>query len=88
MIRGFPLREQLHPFEQALVLLTIGPEAYERRLVQVDALRRSTLEVWPFLLPAHLHLSRSYRRMGSLNDWADAGKEGPNTVAQLRAAVC
>jgi hypothetical protein len=74
IIRGFPPREQLHPFEQALVLLTIGPEAYERRLVQVDALRRSTLEVWPFSLPLHLHPSRIYRRIGSSNNWADAGK--------------
>lgn len=68
IIRGFPPREQMHPFEQALVLLTIGPEAYERRLVQVDALRRSTLEVCPvYSVLACVYVPAIFGTKGSLD---------------------
>eukprot|EP00884_Botryococcus_braunii_P021816 jgi/Botrbrau1/8318/Bobra.0081s0007.1 len=45
MLKGFPERAQLHPFERALLLLTVGPEAYERHQARVNNLRRTTLEV-------------------------------------------
>ena len=43
--RGFPPPARLHPFESALLELTVGPGTYERTLAQVDALRRATVEV-------------------------------------------
>ncbi|KAL4859859.1 Nucleolar GTP-binding protein 1 [Chlorella vulgaris] len=44
-IKGFPQPERLHPFERALLELTVGPGTYERVLARVEALRRSTVEV-------------------------------------------
>ncbi len=44
-IRGFPAPARLHPFERALLELTVGAGTYERVLARVDALRRSTVEV-------------------------------------------
>lgn len=44
-IRGFPPPARLHPFEFALLELTVGPGTYERVLSRVEALRRSTVEV-------------------------------------------
>ena len=59
IVRGFPATEQLHPFEQALLVLTIGPERYERHLAGVNSLRKSLLEVSKLASPvralAHLH---------------------------------
>ena len=43
--RGFPAPARLHPFEAALLELTVGEAAYARRLARVDALRRSAVEV-------------------------------------------
>lgn len=45
MLKGFPPRDRLHPFEQALLVLTVGSDAYERHQNRVDQLRRSTLQV-------------------------------------------
>lgn len=44
-IKGFPPPARLHPFELALLELTVGPGTYERVLARVEALRRSTVEV-------------------------------------------
>ncbi|KAL4425825.1 hypothetical protein ABPG75_009841 [Micractinium tetrahymenae] len=44
-IKGFPAPSRLHPFERALLELTVGPGTYERVLARVEALRRSTVEV-------------------------------------------
>ena len=44
-IKGFPPPGRLHPFERALLELTVGPGTYERVLARVEALRRSTVEV-------------------------------------------
>jgi len=44
-IKGFPQPAHLHPFELALLELTVGPGTYERVLARVEALRRSTVEV-------------------------------------------
>ena len=43
-ISGFPQPGRLHPFERALLELTVGPGTYERVLARVEALRRSTVE--------------------------------------------
>lgn len=44
-IKGFPAPHRLHPFERALMELTLQPGVYEKVLRNVDAVRRSTLEV-------------------------------------------
>jgi hypothetical protein len=62
--RGFPAPARLHPFEAALLELTIGAANYERRLARVDALRRSAVEVRPGLralrVPCGLHALQPY----------------------------
>lgn len=45
LVKGFPAVSQLHEFEQALLLLTLGPQRYERHVDGVDSLRKSLLEV-------------------------------------------
>ena len=45
ILKGFPSCSQLHPFERALLDLTVGIASYEKRLGRVDALRKSSLEV-------------------------------------------
>lgn len=44
-VKGFPTPEALHPFEKALLDLTIGLEAYQRRLNRVAAMRQACVEV-------------------------------------------
>ena len=44
-VKGFPSTEALHPFEKALLDLTIGLEAYQRRLNRVAAMRQACVEV-------------------------------------------
>lgn len=44
-IKGFPPPERLHPFERALLDLTVGEEKYSTVLARVDALRRKLTEV-------------------------------------------
>ncbi len=46
-VKEFPPPARLHPFERALLELTVGPGTYERVLARVDALRRSTVQVRP-----------------------------------------
>ena len=43
-IKGFPSPERLHPFEAALLDLTVGTGRYDRTLQRVDALRKRILE--------------------------------------------
>jgi nucleolar GTP-binding protein len=43
--RGFPPPQRLHPFEQALLELTVGPGTYERALARVGAVRKASVEV-------------------------------------------
>lgn len=45
LVRGFPPPSALHPFETALLQLTVGEDRYERTVARVDALRKSVLEV-------------------------------------------
>lgn len=45
IVRAFPACAQLHPFEKALLDLTIGIEDYEKRLEKLNNLRKSCLEV-------------------------------------------
>jgi nucleolar GTP-binding protein len=42
---GFPSPARLHPFERALLDLTVGTREYERTLARIDLLRKGTLEV-------------------------------------------
>ena len=44
-IKSFPAPSRLHPFERALLELTVGAGTCERVLARVEALRRSTVEV-------------------------------------------
>lgn len=44
-IKEFPPTARLHPFERALLELTVGPGTYERVLGRVEALRKSTVQV-------------------------------------------
>ena len=48
-IKGFPVPDSLHPFEAALLDLTIGMESYQRRLNRVADMRRACVEVHPAL---------------------------------------
>ena len=43
-MQGFPPKSTLHPFERALLLLTLGPGRYERCLSGVEQLRKALLE--------------------------------------------
>ena len=45
IVKGFPPCARMHPFEQALLDLTIGSGIYEKRLQQLDNLRKSCLQV-------------------------------------------
>lgn len=50
IVQGFPRQTQLHPFEGALLDLTVGSEAYDQRLGRLDALRKTGLQVrLPFI---------------------------------------
>jgi nucleolar GTP-binding protein len=40
-LAGFPLPERLHPFEAALLALTVGEGSYRLALQRVDRLRRA-----------------------------------------------
>ncbi|KAL3155805.1 hypothetical protein ABBQ32_012817 [Trebouxia sp. C0010 RCD-2024] len=44
-MKGFPTVQCLHPFEQAMLELTSGTQAYEKVLSKVDSLRKSILQV-------------------------------------------
>ncbi|KAK3241107.1 hypothetical protein CYMTET_49099 [Cymbomonas tetramitiformis] len=44
-IRGFPDPEHLHPFEKALLALSLGDDRYERTIGRVDTLRKSLLGI-------------------------------------------
>lgn len=43
--KGFPRTSRLHPFENALLELTVGSESYDRALARVSALRKASVEV-------------------------------------------
>ena len=43
--KGFPRTTRLHPFENALLELTVGQESYGRALARVSALRKASVEV-------------------------------------------
>lgn len=43
--RGFPRRSRLHPFENALLELTVGSVSYDRALTRITALRKASVEV-------------------------------------------
>ena len=58
MVKGFPTARQMHPFEWALLDLTLGVESYEKRLSKLNGLRISCLEV---PLPPHSHPLRFAR---------------------------
>lgn len=51
-VKGFPVAERLHPFEKALLDLTIGLEMYEKRLARLQTLRQSAVQVGRALSPA------------------------------------
>ena len=53
VVKNFPSCGQIHPFERALLDLTLGVDSYERRLVKLDALRKSCLEVSPLCWCQH-----------------------------------
>ena len=45
--KAFPPPGRLHPFERALLALTVGEQRYEDTLQRVDTLRKTVLEVGP-----------------------------------------
>lgn len=49
-MKGFPTVQRLHPFEQAMLELTSGTQAYEKVLSKVDSLRKSILQACLFFL--------------------------------------
>jgi hypothetical protein len=64
-IKGFPQPERLHPFERALLELTVGPGTYEQVLARVEALRRSTVEVL-----GHIQALQMFGDQTQLQGWA------------------
>ncbi|RMZ54028.1 hypothetical protein APUTEX25_002605 [Auxenochlorella protothecoides] len=42
---GFPSRERLHPFDAALLDLTVGAERYRRTLAQLEAFKKTAVQV-------------------------------------------
>eukprot|EP00959_Pyramimonas_sp_CCMP1952_P177376 3707642-Pyramimonas_sp.AAC.1 len=44
-LKGFPPKASLHPFEQALLELTLTDGRYEKTIIRVDNLRKSLLEI-------------------------------------------
>jgi hypothetical protein len=47
VLKAFPTCRQMHPFEQALLDLTLGIESYQKRLGKLNNLRKTCLEVTP-----------------------------------------
>ena len=52
-VKGFPVPDALHPFERALLDLTLGLNSYQRRLGRVAAMRQACVEVSPALQFQH-----------------------------------
>ena len=44
-MQGFPPVATLHPFERALLVLTLGHGQYEQAVAGVDSLRKALLQV-------------------------------------------
>ena len=42
-VKGFPKIDRLHPFEKALLELTVDPETYAKTISEVDQARKSML---------------------------------------------
>lgn len=53
MLSSFPVEGSMHPFEIALLDLTIGLDSYSKRLKKMDNLRRSCLEVGSHFVNHH-----------------------------------
>ena len=74
-IKGFPPPSRLHPFERALLELTVGPGTYERVLARVEALRRSTVEV---------RLAGWLSEAGPQGAWGCRVGPGPRSAGNIR----
>jgi hypothetical protein len=74
-IKGFPPPSRLHPFERALLELTVGPGTYERVLARVEALRRSTVEV---------RLAGWLSKAGPQGAWGCRVGPGPRSAGNIR----
>ena len=64
-VADFPAPEALHPFERALLELTVGEERYVTALARVTALRKPLSEVRP-TLSMSLDPTRAPTHVGSL----------------------
>jgi nucleolar GTP-binding protein len=51
-MKGFPAPPRLHPFERALLDLTVGEERYVGVLQRVDSLRKRLTEVSEWIRPS------------------------------------
>ena len=55
IVQAFQLQGKLHPFEEALLDLTVGLDSFNKRVKKMDNIRKSCLEV-THILRTNLHL--------------------------------
>ena len=75
---GFPRPGALHPFEAALLDLTVGADTYSAVTSRADALRKAVQEV------GKAYASRA-AKAGSKKEAADAAAEGAETLEKVFA---
>lgn len=86
--RGFPKPSRLHPFERALLDLTVGTAHYERTLLRVDVLRKATLECGKghcaFANKANTVGEAELRRAAGFKDMEALFEKGSKAVDDLK----
>ena len=61
-VKGFQQRRRLHPFERALLELTLKDDKYEATLRRVDVARKAMLSI------GKQHAARAAKRLGTAKD--------------------
>jgi nucleolar GTP-binding protein len=80
-IRSFPNPKRLHPFEEALLDLTVGAETYLALLARVDVLRKSITALGK-------QLASRAARAGSRKEAADVAEQGMVEMERLFSKGC
>lgn len=87
-VRGFPKLTRLHPFERALVDLTVGTPHYERTMARVDLLRKGILECGKghtsFANRSHTEVEAESRRKAGFTELETLFRRGSGAVDDLK----
>lgn len=81
LLKGFPPPHTLHPFETALLQLTVGEERYVKTLMRVRALRKSVVEV------GKGHAGRA-AKCATKKEALVVAEEGMEAVQRVYTKVC